>query len=226
MTNTNNLLLTVAGKKNDGKTTTAYYVSKQLDTPLIIIDIAEQFKPKKAHQHLIRGINALKYYLDNPILKEVFYKGRQEIIFRCSSTDEETEIKELFNFIYYKKIKNISLLCDEFELYAGSRENKSSPIFRLFYKSRNLNVNIICVIKEIGELNKLYRSATDYYLLGQILEPSARERFNERGNNNGNDKNHVTTILDSLTEHEFLFTDFNKLYETFKVNKSILQIMK
>jgi hypothetical protein len=218
-TDSNNNIYTIAGVKHDGKTTVAVYLMEQLDKPSIIIDRTLQFSENTAYRVIVRGLNELRLYCLNPVYRKSFYKGKLQLIFRTATKERTKEIEKALQLIN-DNLSNITILFEEMELYADYYLNKNSPIFETLYLSRNNKFDIICVIKEISNLNKLVRNATDYFFLGRIKDPNAKKYFNTRSENQYKD------YIKKIEIRKFLITDLTDYWKVFTLNQRVLKIIK
>lgn len=217
-TQNNNSIFTIIGVKNDGKTTIGKYIIEVINKPTIIIDIAEQFDDKKSYQRKVKGLTELKFYLENKSFRSAFIKAKQTIIYRFNTQDKAKEAEKVFQYIN-DSIRNITIFCEELELYADNYLNRRSPIFETMYLSRNKGYTIINVVKEISMLSKLIKSATDFFILGRIRDLNAQKYFNERSL-----KRFEKEIKD-LKHRQFLITDLVDFWEVFQLKEKMFNII-
>lgn len=218
-TQTNNNIFTIAGVKNDGKTTLGKYLLEQIDKPSIIIDIANQFTSNTAYRIVLKGLKQFEFYFSNEAFKRAFYKGKLQVIYRFNTDNEDRESHNLFAFIN-SNLKNICIFCEELELYADSYLRKSHALFKTMYLSRNKGYTLINVIKEIGSLSKLIRSQTDYFFLGRIKDENAIKFFN------GRSYKRFEKEIKELKFREFLYTDLIDTWQVFTLNKNTIKLIK
>lgn len=225
-TKTNNTVITIGGRKNDGKSTIANYFMEWFNQPTLIIDVAKQYTNNTPYRIIINGLKELRLYCLNSAYRDGFYKGKLQLIFRTSKEDYEDEISQAMKLVN-EHLHNICIVFEEMELYADRWLTKKSPIYKTLYLSRNNNFNIICIIKEIGDLSKLVKSATDVFFLGQIKDHNAITYFNNRGGKYENSNTYIfSDKLKKLKFREFLVTDFTTLWNSFKLKQKILTIIK
>ena len=191
---------------------------EKINKPSIIIDVVEQFEANKSYRVLIKGISNLRQYLSNQHSRKAFYKGKLQIVFRPTQKDFFNEIENVVEMLFLEH-KDIFILFDEMETYADRYLTKSSNIYTLFYKSRNRNIDLICVIKQIRNLSDLVRDATDLFFLGNVKSVSAKKYFNERSDNRY--KNEIK----SLNFREFLVTDLDSYWGRIQLRKTIVNII-
>jgi hypothetical protein len=218
-TQSNNNIFTIAGVKNDGKSTVGAYLMEQLNKPTIIIDRTLQFSENTAYRVIVRGLSELSLYCKNSVYKNSFYKGKLQLIFRTTTDKRTAEIEAALELVN-RNLSNITIFLEEMELYADSYLNKNSPIFETLYLSRNKKFDIICVIKEINNLNKIVRSATDYFFLGRIRDLNAIKYFNQRS------ENEYKNYIKKIKSRTFLITDLTDTWRVFTLNQNILKIIK
>lgn len=220
MTKGNNLIIVVAGVKGDGKTTLGFFYMERLDKPSIIIDVTEQFQANRKYSKIIKGVQALKYELLNPINFKLFIKGKLQLIFRPISNDIKSEIEEVIQMVLHNNIQNICIFFDELEVYANNRLNEKSSIFRLFYMSRNRKIDIIAVAKIFGLLSPLIKSQTDYFALSQVDDINSKKYLDLRSFNK------FSLKIEDIQKHQFLVTDLKGYWEKIKLDKKIIRIIE
>lgn len=220
MTRTNNFILTIFGVKNDGKTTLGLYYLEKLNKPSIIIDITEQFEPTRKYHKLIKGVAALRYELMNESNLKLFKKGKFQIIFRPLTSDIRKEVEEVVQTILDKNVQHINIFFDEIETYANNRMGEKSSLFKLFYISRNRNINIISVVKVMGMLSPIIKTQTDYFAVSQINELNSEKYFNDRS------KGQIKEHLKDMKAHEFLVTDLSKYWRKIKLDPRTIKILE
>lgn len=220
MTQGNNLIMTIFGVKGDGKSTLALYYLEMLNKPSIIIDVTEQFQPTRKYAKIVKGVPALRYELMNKANLQLFKKGKFQLIFRPTSNDSSKDIEAVIQTILDENVQHINILFDELEIYASNRLTKASSIFKLFYISRNRNINIISVVKIMGMLSPLVKAQTDYFALSQINDTNSEKYFNDRT------KGEMKEQLKGIKAHEFLVTDLNNFWQRFKLKASTIKVLE
>lgn len=216
MTQGNNLIITFSGIKFDGKSTCALYFVEMNNKPSIIIDIAQQFEDDRKYKKIVHGVQALKYEVLN---NKLFCKSKMQLIFRPFKGNLKKQIEEVVDFIMSSSIKNISMLFDEFEVYANNKLNENSSLFTMFYLSRNKNIDLFLVSKIFGMLSPLVKSATDYYALSQIDDENSEKFLNRRS------FKRFSKESKDMKQHEFLYTDLKKYWRKHKFKKSTVKII-
>ena len=225
MTQGNNLVITVFGVKDDGKTTLGNFFLETLSTPSIVIDVTEQFVANRRYKKVISCLNEMKYILSNPLEKRLFYKGKIQLIFRPNGRDKKKVIEDLMWFILEKKIHGISIFFDEIETYANNKINDKSGIFNIFHMSRNKQINIIAICKVFGMLSQLIKAQSDYFAISQVNDIPSFEYLQKRSFKKFGKE------IENIGKHEFLITNLNHqknmFWEKYKLSKShILELEK
>lgn len=217
-TQTNNKIFTFAGKKNDGKTTLALYVLEQLNKPSVIFDVVKQFEANTNYRVVCKSIEQLSFYLFNPAQKERFYKAKTQLIFQPSLKHLKDEVEQVCELLY--DCKDIAIFFDEYEMITSRHLSSNSSIYNIFYASRNANIDILAVIKDIGNFPKICKSQSDYFVLGKIVEHTARDYFNKKGGGK------FEAYHKNLEFREFLFTDLDSVWKKIKLKKEIVKLIK
>lgn len=220
MTQSNNLVLTLFGVKGDGKTTLGLYYLEMLNKASIIIDVTEQFDTNRKYRKLVQGVSALRYELMNKSRLKLFKKGKFQLIFRPSTNDTRKEVEEVIQTVLSENIKDINIFFDEIETYANNKMSEKSSLFKLFYISRNRNINIISVVKLIGMLSPIIKAQTDYFALSQINDNNSERYFIDRS------KGKIKEYLKDMKAHEFLVTDLNKYWNTIKLESNTIKVIE
>ena len=218
MTHGNNLIMTVFGMKNDGKTTLGLYYLEMLNRPSIIIDVTEQFQEDRKYRKIVRGVQALRYELINN--KDLFMKGKFQLIFRPKTSDITKEVEAVIQTVLDEYVEHINIFFDELEIYADNYLTKKSSIYQLYYISRNRKINIIAVVKVIGMVSRLIRAQTDYFAMSQITDNNSRKYF--MNESEGKIKEHLRV----LGPHEFLVTDLKKYFKKFKLQSHTIKALE
>ena len=126
---------------------------------------------------MVKGVNALRYELMNKSNRELFIKGKFQLIFRPQTNNITKEVEDVIQTVLDENIQHINILFDEIEIYADNYISKNSPIFQLFYISRNRDINIISVVKVVGMLHRIVKLQTDYFMISQIDDTNAEKFF-------------------------------------------------
>jgi hypothetical protein len=219
MTQSNNNIITIGGVKNDGKSTLGLFYLEKNSKPSIVIDITEQFEANRKYKKIVRGVQALKYELSDDKSLKVFKKGKMQLIFRPTTNDITKEIEEVVDFIMSNNFQNIAILFDEIEVYANNKLTNKSPLFKLFYISRNRKIDIISIVKIFGLLSPLIKSQTDYFALSQIDDINSQKYLDSRSFKRFSDE------IQDIKQHEFLVTDLKKYWSKIKLEKSIVRLI-
>ena len=218
MTKTQNLMITIGGVKGDGKTLLAVYYMEKINKPTIIIDVARQFTNSRKFRTVVKGVQELKYELNHN--RKSFMKYKTQIVFRPETKDITKEIEEVIEFVDMEEIENICIFFDEIETYATSKITNKSSLYKLFYISRNMNIDIISVVKTFGDLSRLIKGQTDYFAISKMNEINSIKFLDQRSNNK------FSPRMKELNKHEFLVTDLNNTWTKIKLDKKIIRIIE
>lgn len=211
-------IYTILAKMGQGKTTIGKYILEQLNKPSLIVDIADQFNENTNYRKVIKGLNELKHFLGIKYFKSIFYKSKMQIIYKFTSDDEQNEAKELFLYLN-ENLKDITIFCEEMELYADQYLRKNNPIFKTFYLARNKGFHIIVIAKNIGQLSPLIKDQTTIFFANTSME-SAKKYLDERS-----DKKFSIKVK-TLQDKEFIIIKNEKFYKIFKLNQNIVKKIK
>lgn len=211
-------VFTILAKKFQGKTTLGKYLMETLNKPTIIVDIARQFDDNTAYRKTVRGLDELKYFLGNKHFLNAFYKSNMQLIYRFVSDNKKNEAEELFKYLN-NNLENITIFCEEMELYANRYLKHTSPIFESFFLARNQQFDIIVIAKIAGQLNTLVKDQTDFWFINTREVNAVRYLDDKSGKA-------YSRIYPTLNDKEFLMSDLNHFYKKFKLNKKTIQIIK
>ena len=99
-------------------------------------------------------------------------------------------------------------------------DSMKNSIFKLFYISRNRNIDIFSVAKIFGLLSPLIKSATDYYALSQIDDINSEKYLNQRS------FNRFAKEIKGVKKYEFLYTNLKDYWRKHKLKKSTINIIE
>lgn len=157
--NQQNEIITIFGRKGQGKTCLAKYLAfKNCNSPFIIVDPLGQFESGK----IFNSAESLWHFIVNNT--DYFYSNDPILILQ---TDDEEKIERLYELIYDNLI-NFVLLIDEVDLYFTNTSN--SILRKIIRYGRNKNISIIVTCKRPALIHKDLTSQTDIFVFFRASE--------------------------------------------------------
>jgi len=204
-----NKIYTIIGHKGYGKTKLTELLVLLNEKPTIIADPRYQYEPKEYRRHFKNVGHFRKYILNNNNRRE-FYRCKLELV--VNGLDEES-FEELAQIVY--KMKRISFLIDEVDMFAPPTMNNKKTFYKLIHYGRHLEIDFFTTSRRPANISRNLTSQTDVTIFSRVREP--------------NDKKYLKAYLgeqyvkvaQSLEKFSFLVIDENENSNVIKISKKI-----
>jgi len=163
-----NEIITIFGKKGQGKTAITKLLTFQELKPSIIIDPLKQFTSGL----IFHSPDALWEYLREPTTRAEFFARNQRLILHYFD-DSKAGLakKEALYGNLVKYIKNFLLIVDEIDMHFHSHAN--SKLSEIYKYGRNNNISIISTSKRPASVHNDCIEQTDIFILFKTATPDA-----------------------------------------------------
>ncbi len=197
MKQTQNSIITLIGHKGHGKTAFSEKLIIHLNKPTIIADPRGQYNPDVARRLHFTSVGLFRKWISTNYRDFIAYK--LECIVNCHDDDFE----ELTNLV--SKMKKVTFLIDEVDMFFDTRADKKHPFFRLVHYGRHNEIDIVSTSRRPANISRNLTSQTDTFYLSKITEPVDTKYFKMRYGQS------IIERLQSLKKFEFLKVEEDKI---------------
>lgn len=202
-----NKIFSIIGHKGYGKTKLTEILIALNGKPCIIADPRYQYEPKEYRRFFKNVGHFRKYIFKRENLKE-FYRCKLELV--VNGLDEDT-FDELASIVY--KLKNISFLVDEIDMFAPPSMTRKAYFYQLIHYGRHNQIDIFTTSRRSANISRNITSQTDVVLFSRVREP--------------NDKKYIAHYLgkeyvevaEKLPKFSFLLVDENLDAKVISISK-------
>jgi len=190
-----NKIYSIIGHKGYGKTKLTEILITLNNKPTIIADPRYQYEPKE-YRRFFKSVGHFRKYILNNHNRREFYRAKLELV--INGLDEDT-FDELSQIIY--KMKNISFLVDEIDMFAPPTMTRKAYFYKLIHYGRHAQIDIFTTSRRPANISRNLTSQTDIFLFSRVREPNDKNYIAHYIG-----KEHVKTA-ESLEKFSFLLID-------------------
>jgi len=188
-----NKIITVVGQKGYGKTTLTEKLIVGLDKPTIIADPRQQYSDEPNRRILFTSVASFRNWIK--VNYPIFTKYKLELIVDVTKKD----FNELATLV--SKMKNITFLIDEVDMFTNPLGKKDDAIDGLIHYGRHNQIDLVTTSRRPANISRDLTSQTDFFYLSRLAEPNDTKYFRAKY---GND---IIPTLQNLKKFEFLQVD-------------------
>jgi hypothetical protein len=204
-----NKIYTIIGQKGHGKTKLTELLICLNRKPCIIADPRYQYEPKE-YRRIFKNVGHFRKYILNNANRREFYRCRLELVVNGLNRDSFDELAAL---VY--KMKNISFLVDEVDMFADARMTNKSPFYALIHYGRHAQIDIFTTSRRSANISRDLTSQTDIIIYTRVKEP--------------NDKKYIKSyigeefvqVASSLPKFSFLVIDEHDNAQVVKISEKV-----
>lgn len=204
-----NKIYTIIGHKGYGKTKLTEILITLNDKPCIIADPRYQYEPKE-YRRFFKNVGHFRKYILNNNNRREFYRCKLELVVNGLNEDS---FEELAALIY--KMKNISFLVDEVDMFAPPTMNYKKSFYKLIHYGRHLQIDIFTTSRRPANISRNLTSQTDVTIFSKVREPNDKKYLKafigER----------YVKVAQSLPKFSFLVIDEDERDYILKVSEKI-----
>lgn len=202
-----NKIYTIIGQKGHGKTKLTEILTTLNNKPVIIADPRYQYECKP-YRRFFKNVGHFRKYILNNINRREFYRCRLELVINGLNRDSFDELAALV-----LKMKNISFLVDEIDMFADSRMTNKAPFYSLIHYGRHNQIDIFTTSRRSANISRDLTSQTDIIIYTRVKEPNDKKYI---ANYIGDE---YVSIARSLPKFSFLVIDEHDQAEVIKISQ-------
>lgn len=188
-----NNIVTVIGQKGYGKTTLTEKLIVGLDKPTIIADPRQQYTDHQLRRILFTSVAIFKNWIK--VNYPIFIKYKLELIV-------DVTLKDFDNLAsLVSKMKNITFLIDEVDMFTNPIGKKDDAIDGLIHYGRHNQIDLVTTSRRPANISRDLTSQTDFFYLSRLAEPNDTKYFRAKYGNE------IISTLQNLKKFEFLQID-------------------
>lgn len=192
-----NKIYSIIGHKGYGKTKLTEVLITLNNKPCIIADPRYQYEPKE-YRRFFQTPGHFRKYILNAANRREFYRCKLELV--VNGLDEEN-FEELAALVY--KMKNISFLVDEIDMFAPPTMTRKASFYKLIHYGRHNQIDIFTTSRRSANISRNLTSQTDVVLFSRVREPNDKKYI---ANYIGKE---YVKVTENLQKFHFLLIDEN-----------------
>ena len=192
-----NKIYSIIGHKGYGKTKLTELLILLNKKPTVIADPRYQYEPKEYRRHF-KNVGHFRKYILNTNNRRAFYECKLELV--INGLDEEN-FEELAALVY--KMKNISFLVDEIDMFAPPTMTRKASFYKLIHYGRHNQIDIFTTSRRSANISRNLTSQTDVVFFSRVREPNDKKYI---GNYIGKE---YIKVAENLQKFHFLIIDEN-----------------
>ncbi|AXX87159.1 hypothetical protein AMRN_1423 [Malaciobacter marinus] len=196
-----NKIYTIIGHKGYGKTTLTEKLAILTDKPTIILDPRFQYE-ENIRRLVFTSVSKFHKFITKRDNYKLFMKHKLELV--VNTIDEAEELAETIF-----KMKNITFVIDEIDMFFDTRTDKKSYFNKLVQYGRHNRIDIITTSRRPANISRNLTALTDIFIFSRLREP--------------NDKKYIKALLDS--SYAEMIADLNK-FEFLRIEDEKKEIIK
>lgn len=169
-----NKIYTVIGHKGYGKTVLTEKLAILTDKPTIILDPRFQYE-ENIRRIVFTSVSKFVSWISKKENYKIFMLHKLELVVR--TIDDAEQLAEL---VY--KMRNITFVIDEIDMFFDTRTNKESYFNKLAQYGRHYEIDIITTSRRPANISRNLTALTDIFYFSRLREP--------------NDKKYIKALLD------------------------------
>lgn len=164
-----NKIIGVIGKKGYGKTKLTEKEAILTDKPTVILDPRFQYE-NNIRRIVFMSVAAFSSWITIRDNYKLFIKFKLELVVRAIDI-EDAEL--LAQMIY--KMKNITFVIDEVDMFFDTRTNKKSYFNQLVQYGRHNEIDIIYTCRRPANISRNLTALTDIFYFSRLTEPTDKK---------------------------------------------------
>lgn len=206
-----NKIYTIIGHKGYGKTTLTELLVLLNNRPTVIADPRYQYEEKPYRRHF-KNVSHFRKYIYNTNNRREFYRCKLELVVNVIDDESFNDLCALV-----LKLKNISFLVDEIDMFADTRMTRKAKFYHLIHYGRHNQIDIFTTSRRPANISRNITSQTDVTIFSRVREPADKKYIvNYIG------KQYLETAQ-SLERFSFLVIDENEEAHILKTEKKAIK---
>lgn len=161
-----NKILTVIGHKGYGKTTLTEKLIIELNKPTVILDPRMQYE-ENIRRIVFTSVSKFQKFITKRDNFKLFMQYKLELVVNAM-TQEDAEL--LASMVY--KMKEVTFLIDEIDMFFDTRTNKESYFKKLVHYARHNQIDLVTTSRRPANINRDLTSQTDFFYFSRLREPN------------------------------------------------------